>query len=296
MIKLPSDQPQPRFLSRPENADLAEIVAQSFIDQGFCGPVSQVPPMDVAWDMLSDERIATQFRELERHVDLTGKRILEIGSGWGCFVALGRKWRNYDVWGVEPAENEFGTAMKVSHEILRRLDIPQDVVVPGYGENLLFPSESFDVVCSYNVLEHVSDPEAVVDEALRVLKPGGTLHFVVPNFGSWWEGHYGIPWLPNMRPGLAKAYVRLLGRDPAYIDTLRLINRRFLKRVVTKHGKSVQVLGWGEDVFAYRLRTLDFGEWAGLSIVKSWARILKRTGLVNLFIRISVWFRWETPI
>ena len=38
-----------------------------------------------------------------------------------------------------------------------------------------FPSEHFDVVLALDVLHNVSDPQAVIDEAYRLLKPGGLL-------------------------------------------------------------------------------------------------------------------------
>lgn len=39
----------------------------------------------------------------------------------------------------------------------------------------------FDVVCSFYVLEHVADPVAIVSHMASLLKPGGTLYFLVPN-------------------------------------------------------------------------------------------------------------------
>lgn len=51
-------------------------------------------------------------------------------------------------------------------------------VAGAYG--LPFASESFDGVLIYHVLEHLPDVETAVAEALRVLKPGGTLVFAVP--------------------------------------------------------------------------------------------------------------------
>ena len=46
---------------------------------------------------------------------------------------------------------------------------------------LPFPDASFDAVLSVQSVEHVPDPERVVDEAARVLRPGGAAMFVTPN-------------------------------------------------------------------------------------------------------------------
>lgn len=50
--------------------------------------------------------------------------------------------------------------------------------------NLSFASESFDVVLSTDVLEHVYDIDLALRECLRVLRPGGTLLFTVPFFAE----------------------------------------------------------------------------------------------------------------
>lgn len=52
------------------------------------------------------------------------------------------------------------------------------------------PDQSFDTCISTQVLEHVKDPNAVMAEACRLLKPGGKLIF---SFPLYWPVH-GEPW------------------------------------------------------------------------------------------------------
>jgi SAM-dependent methyltransferase len=47
-----------------------------------------------------------------------------------------------------------------------------------------FPNASFDVVTSYQMLEHIRDPEAALSEMARVTRPGGTLIIAGPNLLS----------------------------------------------------------------------------------------------------------------
>lgn len=47
-------------------------------------------------------------------------------------------------------------------------------------EAMTFPSASFDVVITQDVLEHIYDPAAVFREIARTLKPGGAHIFTVP--------------------------------------------------------------------------------------------------------------------
>lgn len=50
----------------------------------------------------------------------------------------------------------------------------------GQGEKTSFDDGEFDTVSLGQILEHVINPERLLDEATRVLKPGGTLIASVP--------------------------------------------------------------------------------------------------------------------
>lgn len=54
-------------------------------------------------------------------------------------------------------------------------------LVGGRGDELPFADESFDLVVSIWVLEHLRSPESVLREVLRVLRPGGHFVFLTPN-------------------------------------------------------------------------------------------------------------------
>ena len=78
------------------------------------------------------------------------------------------------------------------------------------GEYVPLPSDSFDLVFSHEVLEHVQDDQKAICEMVRVLKPGGRIVLFCPNrgypfetHGHYWKGkyHFGntplINWLPR---------------------------------------------------------------------------------------------------
>lgn len=53
------------------------------------------------------------------------------------------------------------------------------VTVAAIGEELPFADEAFDIVLSDNVIDHAERPLEIIDELIRVLKPGGVLFFTV---------------------------------------------------------------------------------------------------------------------
>jgi len=89
--------------------------------------------------------------------------LLEIGCGNGFFLeeALARGYA--DVRGVEPGSDVVSKATPGMRE-----RIVCDMMRPG-----LFAEASFDVVCFFQVFDHLPDPVGVLAESRRVLKPGG---------------------------------------------------------------------------------------------------------------------------
>jgi SAM-dependent methyltransferase len=162
---------------------------------------------------------------------LAGRRILELGSGMGMLVTVGRKL-GLDIVGLEPGANSYRSLREATAALLAANDIAHDAIGQEPGEDIPFPDESFDVVVSFQVLEHVKDPARTLAEAMRVLRDGGQLYFDMPNYHSLVEGHYGLAWCPLFAHarGLAKAYVRMAGRNPAFIDELNFVTPALLRR------------------------------------------------------------------
>jgi SAM-dependent methyltransferase len=77
------------------------------------------------------------------------------------------------VWAVEPS----ATALRLGEA--RRAASAVPVVVAGDdAQSLPFPDDRFDAALCTWVLCGIPDPDAALAEVARVLKPGGTLHFV----------------------------------------------------------------------------------------------------------------------
>ncbi len=201
-----------------------------------------------------------------------------------------------DAYGIEPESEGFASSYKLSREILKRYEISPDFIINSPGEIMPFEDNTFDVVYSTNVLEHVKDPQAVLKESVRVLKPGGILQFVVPNYGSFWEGHYHVFWIPYINHWLARIYIRLFGRDPRYIDTLQFINYFTIKKFNKSVKDRAEVLGYGEDVFRERMENMNFSTWSGLAKVKKWLEFFSKIRIIKLACVFLILIKAYTPI
>ena len=255
------------------------------------------PPAQPAEEYLSEERAREQGELLESAVGpVKGRRVLEVGSGYGMFVSVISREFAAECFGLEPGSADFADAASIAQRVLKLHGVEPWHILMGQGESLPPRSESFDVVYSCNVLEHVQEPKRVIEESVRVLKPGGWLFFVVPNYGSFWEGHYGLLWVPYLTHALARWYVRLFGKDPSYLASLQLINYFSLRRCVSGLETEIEILGWGEDVFRYRMKTVDFGEWAAVGTLKRLVGLAKALRLNTLIAEVLVRCKAHTPL
>jgi phosphatidylethanolamine/phosphatidyl-N-methylethanolamine N-methyltransferase len=99
-----------------------------------------------------------------------GGRILEVGVGTGmCLPLYSKKCR---ISGVDISE----PMLRKAQERVTELGLTN---VEGLwvmnGERLSFPDASFDAVVAQHVISTAPNPEAVLDELARVLKPGGEI-------------------------------------------------------------------------------------------------------------------------
>ena len=128
---------------------------------------------------------------VREHIALENRTILDVGCGLGMYTAAFRRY-SADVYGVEVERERAVQATE------RAKGVAQAV-----GEALPFPDNTFSVVFSHEVLEHVADDRQVVREAVRVTRPGGYLVVFVPNrlwpwetHGVYWHGHYRFGNIP----------------------------------------------------------------------------------------------------
>jgi 2-polyprenyl-6-hydroxyphenyl methylase/3-demethylubiquinone-9 3-methyltransferase len=118
-----------------------------------------------------DEHWGLDRRELR---PLSGKKALDVGCGAGLLCEpLARL--GADVTGLDAAPENIEAA-KIHAETLGLT-----VDYRPHGVEQLGPGESFDLVTSMEVIEHVTDPEAFVGALVEALSPGGLMLLSTPN-------------------------------------------------------------------------------------------------------------------
>jgi SAM-dependent methyltransferase len=138
------------------------------------------------------EHHAAEVRALlEPHLRLTpSTKILEVGSGPDGVCFFLKEGKRF---GLDPLADVYrGPYAALQARSGVRL-------IRGTGEQLPFPVDAFDLVLCENVLDHTRDPQGVLGEIRRVLRPGGALVLRM-NISPW--PHQAASW----------AHERLLGR------------------------------------------------------------------------------------
>ena len=159
-----------------------------------------------------------QDRRLQMILDAAGARVyghvLENGCGVGLYVEK-LSTQGGAVFGLE---YDFPRA----HEASKR----SKHITNAAGENLPFDDDTFDLILSHEVLEHVQDDRAGITEMLRTLSPGGRIVIFCPNrgypfetHGIYWRGKYkfgNIPlvnWLPRGWRNSLAPHVKVYSRN-----------------------------------------------------------------------------------
>jgi len=173
-------------------------------------------------------------------------RVLEIGCGQGSFLLSIRNKYGGDPVGLELNQHAVAEAVSNGLKVYNR-------DLAGFA---LEHGEVFDVICLFQVLEHIAEPVQFLRRTLSMLKPGGRLIVCVPDNDALINQdkenplnlpphHMGMWNKPSLR-FLAKVLqidVDVLEQEPLqrihvdwYVRTLlkRIVGRRIYFRIISK--------------------------------------------------------------
>ncbi|MER8479340.1 class I SAM-dependent methyltransferase [Mesorhizobium sp. M1163] len=114
--------------------------------------------------------------------------VLDLGAGAGIVACMDFRGHVARICGVD-----------LDPRVTENPYLDEGLVTDGRA--IPYPDETFDVVFSDNVLEHLPDPNTVFAEVFRVLKPGGRYMFKTPN-----KTHY-VPLISKLTPHRFHSFV-----------------------------------------------------------------------------------------
>ena len=127
------------------------------------------PIYDMVFGKVFDEGRRSTIAEADR----IGGRVLDVGIGTG--LSLLDYKRTTRICGVDISE----PMLRRAHERVRKHNLSNvETLAVMDAKHLAFPDNHFDAVVAQYVITAVPDPEATLDDFIRVLKPGGELILV----------------------------------------------------------------------------------------------------------------------
>jgi len=174
---------------------------------------------------LSKDRIAKYIELLENEKGL----LLDIGSGDGIIAERIQSKTGFKVIAIDSIKKNVLAARKKGVEA-KQVDL---------NHGLPFKKNSFDCILAGEVLEHLLDPESVLSECKRVLKPQGRLIVSVPNIAAWYnrfllfKGHLPL-WVDS---GSKKNYGTRFKQAYGHVKAFTL---KALKELIKEKGFEVQ--------------------------------------------------------
>jgi len=156
-----------------------------------------------------------EYHEAKKYIVSTDK-VLEVGSGKGAFAKhlLTKNYIGLD-FSVNAKEMAEKNGITIENEMI------QDYALKN--------ESNFDVVVSFQVLEHVSDPESFLEAKVKALKVGGKLIIAVPSEDSF----------------LRYVYNGILNMPPHHVtrwsdDTLRYVAKKYNLNVIDIYHENIQ--------------------------------------------------------
>lgn len=115
--------------------------------------------------------------------DGSGRKFLDVGCAGGASLVAARSL-GFEPRGIEPSRwmADFGRREY-------NVDIRDGILVDG-----LFEPNTFDILTMWDVLEHVPDPNQILNTIHTILKPGGLFVMTFPDVGSWLTRMLGDRW------------------------------------------------------------------------------------------------------
>ncbi len=187
-----------------------------------------------------------------KHV-FPGCTFIDIGAGLGesCVVAANNFAKTY--------------AIDVSRQALTRIPNSENDLhrIEADGMNLSLPNETADVVSLFSILEHANNPQKLLSETHRILKPNGILLLSTPN-------------------------TNCLNRKVKFI-ALSLLGRNEKSENITSRSDHFQEFSYVETIDMLEQSDFDVKSWHGYGLIFPPAWQLQQIRILKPLIKLHVY-------
>ena len=142
---------------------------RSFWKRGGAGTAYDAEFKDIVGWYVNESELRP-FADLFR--ERRGAKVLDVGCGTGRHLAL-----------FHPSNELFGLDLSSEMLACAAERVPQAKFLAASADTLPFENDTFDIVLSVRVLQHIQDQEKFVEEMVRVCKPGGQVALL--SYNSW---------------------------------------------------------------------------------------------------------------
>jgi SAM-dependent methyltransferase len=203
----------------------------------FAIPLNPAHPNHGRWKRAVDAALLRgelAYTLLSADLDLRGARVLDAGCGIGG-ASRALRGHGADVHALDANPERLAALAR---------NAPSIAALRGDLARLPYGDARFDAVVMQDVLEHATDPAAVVAEAARILRPGGVAFVSTP--ARWAlanlvaDPHWGLPLLAVLPRRALRAVLRVVRpADAGRRDLARLLSSRTLFSLLRRAGFNV---------------------------------------------------------
>ncbi|MCS7019599.1 MAG: class I SAM-dependent methyltransferase [Cytophagales bacterium] len=166
-------------------------------------------------------------------------RLLDVGCGVGYFLETAKK-KGWQVYGTEYTER--AVAICAAKGITMQ---------KGELNPALYTPESFDIITSFEVMEHICQPREEVAKFKYLLRKGGIVYITTPNFNStlryYLQEHYNIIAYPEhlsyYTPATLQRLMETMGFKKIWIRTTGISPMRLMSSLRNKRKKESNAIG-----------------------------------------------------
>ncbi|EKD83496.1 MAG: hypothetical protein ACD_39C00636G0008 [uncultured bacterium] len=190
--------------------------SQSHWDDAWKIPIRMALPSRLYVDILNFTRLIARYVK-------PGSKYIEIGCAPGKLLSWVAAKRKAEVTGLDYSED----GLKSCKLLFEALKLPVKLYQEDLFSNTL-PTESFDVVVSFGVIEHFDDPRPAIEKHLELLKPGGTALICIPNYS-----------------GIFYQLQKFADPENLELHNLTIMNAENLKKLVLRENVNVSTYSYG---------------------------------------------------